>query len=130
MNQSRRFDSFPFPFPDPDERLKADIAEKLDAHRKSVQATHPDITLTEMYNLLEKLRAGSKPAASTGSPSPLAGLRGGSEAIIRSGGANEAEEGARRAGEGSGRVARDPSSAPGSSPGVPPLEGIYILDKA
>jgi hypothetical protein len=55
---SRTFD--PFPFPDPDEKLKAeiaDIAEKLDAHRKSVQATQPDITLTEMYNVLEKLRA-------------------------------------------------------------------------
>ena len=53
----------PFPFPDPDEKLKAeiaDIAEKLDAHRKSVQATHPDITLTEMYNVLEKLRAGAE----------------------------------------------------------------------
>jgi len=50
----------PFPFPDPDERQKAeiaDIAEKLDAHRKAVQAAHPDITLTEMYNVLEKQRA-------------------------------------------------------------------------
>jgi SAM-dependent methyltransferase len=53
----------PFPFPDPDERLKAEIAEiaeKLDAHRKAVQAAHPDITLTEMYNVLEKLRSGGE----------------------------------------------------------------------
>ncbi|MBK8082806.1 MAG: hypothetical protein IPK28_02665 [Devosia sp.] len=59
-SKSRCFD--PFPFPDPDERLKAeiaDIAEQLDAHRKRIQAEHPDITLTEMYNVLEKLRAGA-----------------------------------------------------------------------
>jgi hypothetical protein len=58
-SKSRCFD--PFPFPDPDERLKAeiaDIAEKLDAHRKSVQAAHPEVTLTQMYNVLEKLRSG------------------------------------------------------------------------
>jgi hypothetical protein len=51
----------PFPFPDPDDRLKQEIrelGERLDAHRKRVQAAHPDITITGMYNLLEKLRAG------------------------------------------------------------------------
>ncbi len=31
---------------------------RLDSHRKQVQAAHPDITITGMYNLLEKLRAG------------------------------------------------------------------------
>ena len=69
----------PFPFPDPDETQKAEIArlaEALDAHRKRAQADHPDITLTEMYNVLEKLRAQGRP------PSPLVG------------------EGARRADEG------------------------------
>ena len=58
-SKSRCFD--PFPFPDPDERTKAaiaDIAEKLDGHRKMVQSVHPGITLTEMYNVLEKLRSG------------------------------------------------------------------------
>jgi hypothetical protein len=35
-----------------------DLGERLDAHRKKVQADHPDITITGMYNLLEKLRAG------------------------------------------------------------------------
>lgn len=52
----------PFPFPDPDEFTRARIAalgEKLDAHRKAVQAAHPDITLTQMYNVLEKLKAGT-----------------------------------------------------------------------
>ncbi|MBD2160834.1 class I SAM-dependent DNA methyltransferase [Limnothrix sp. FACHB-1083] len=51
----------PFPFPDPDDRLKQEIRElgdRLDAHRKTVQANHPDITITGMYNLLEKIRAG------------------------------------------------------------------------
>ncbi|RFP59586.1 MAG: class I SAM-dependent DNA methyltransferase [Limnothrix sp. CACIAM 69d] len=51
----------PFPFPDPDDRLKQEIRElgdRLDAHRTTVQANHPDITITGMYNLLEKLRAG------------------------------------------------------------------------
>ncbi|MCA3574385.1 MAG: class I SAM-dependent DNA methyltransferase [Aestuariivirga sp.] len=51
----------PFPFPDPDEFTRAriaGIAEKLDAHRKQVQADHPEITLTQMYNVLEKLKAG------------------------------------------------------------------------
>jgi len=56
----------PFPFPDPDERTKAeiaDIAEKLDAHRKMVQSMHPEVTLTEMYNVLEKLRSGGEMTA-------------------------------------------------------------------
>lgn len=60
-SKSRCFD--PFPFPDPEERVKAeiaDIAEKLDAHRKTVQAAHPEVTLTEMYNVLEKLRSGGE----------------------------------------------------------------------
>ncbi len=51
----------PFPFPDfTDEqrtRLRA-LGEELDAHRKRQQAAHPKLTLTQMYNVLEKLRAG------------------------------------------------------------------------
>ncbi|MGB0723307.1 MAG: class I SAM-dependent DNA methyltransferase, partial [Gammaproteobacteria bacterium] len=34
-----------------------DLAEKLDAHRKRQQAQHPGLTLTGLYNVLEKLRA-------------------------------------------------------------------------
>ncbi len=53
------FDPFPFPDPTPEQKQKIrDLGERLDAHRKSVQAAHPDITITGMYNLLEKLRAG------------------------------------------------------------------------
>jgi hypothetical protein len=51
---------FPFPFPLCDEATKERIrslAEQLDAHRKRVQAQHPGLTLTGMYNVLEKLRA-------------------------------------------------------------------------
>lgn len=58
--KTRCFD--PFPFPDPDEFTRAriaGIAEKLDQHRKDVQAKHPEITLTHIYNVLEKLKSGS-----------------------------------------------------------------------
>jgi hypothetical protein len=50
-----------YPFPDPDEGLKArlrELGEQLDAHRKTRQAAHPGLTLTQMYNVLEKLKAG------------------------------------------------------------------------
>ena len=58
-NQSRCFDPFPFPACDAaaQDRIRQ-IAEELDAHRKRVQAQHPGLTLTGMYNVLEKLRAG------------------------------------------------------------------------
>jgi hypothetical protein len=49
----------PFPFPDATEAQKArirDLGEQLDAHRKRVQAAHPDVTLTGMYNALTRLR--------------------------------------------------------------------------
>ena len=60
-SKSRVFD--PFPFPDPPEELKARIratAEELDGLRKQVQAEHPGLTLTQLYNVLEKKRAGEK----------------------------------------------------------------------
>ncbi|MBA3518975.1 MAG: hypothetical protein H0T75_15365 [Rhizobiales bacterium] len=57
-NSNRTF--FPFPFPDPDEALRAKLraaGEELDAFRKARQAEHPGLTLTQMYNVREKLRA-------------------------------------------------------------------------
>jgi hypothetical protein len=52
----------PFPFPDlPEGSLKQrirDLGERLDTHRKRQQEQHPDLTLTGLYNVLEKLRAG------------------------------------------------------------------------
>ncbi len=59
-NQSLCF--VPFPFPTATEAQQTRIrklAEALDAHRKRQQAQHPDMTLTDMYNVLEKLRAGT-----------------------------------------------------------------------
>ncbi|MDF2620610.1 MAG: hypothetical protein K0S00_3269 [Xanthobacteraceae bacterium] len=59
-SKSRVFD--PFPFPDASEPLKVDIravAEELDAFRKARQVEHPRLTLTQMYNVLEKLRVGA-----------------------------------------------------------------------
>ncbi len=41
----------------PSDRIRA-IAEKLDVHRKRQQAAHPGLTLTGMYNVLERLRSG------------------------------------------------------------------------
>jgi hypothetical protein len=53
------FDPFPFPDPTPEQKQKIrQLGDRLDSHRKQVQAAHPDITITGMYNLLEKLRAG------------------------------------------------------------------------
>ena len=52
-----------FPFPDPTEAQKThlrSLGEQLDAHRKAQQAAHPKLTLTAMYNVLEKLRAGQR----------------------------------------------------------------------
>lgn len=60
-NHSRCFN--PFPFPDPSDAQKArlrSLGEQLDAHRKAQQKAHPKLTLTAMYNVLEKLRAGER----------------------------------------------------------------------
>ncbi|NEQ27052.1 MAG: hypothetical protein F6K28_50175 [Microcoleus sp. SIO2G3] len=55
------FNTFPFPDPTPDRKQKIrELGERLDAHRKRVQAQHPDVTITAMYNLLEKIRAGEE----------------------------------------------------------------------
>lgn len=61
-SKSRCFD--PFPFPDANNIQKQTIrliAEELDAHRKRVLAEHSHLTLTGLYNVLEKLRAGVRP---------------------------------------------------------------------
>ncbi len=61
--KSRCFDPFPFPATDDlrKQRIRG-IAEELDAHRKRVLAEHPHLTLTGLYNVLERLRAGVLPA--------------------------------------------------------------------
>ena len=49
----------PFPFPDANElqttRIR-DLAEQIDSHRKHQQEVHEGLTLTGMYNVLEKFR--------------------------------------------------------------------------
>ena len=85
-NKSRCFETFPFPDVHAGERLARSVgvapvdengragaaggygecpsgriralAEQLDAHRKRQQAAHPGLTLTGMYNVLDKLRSG------------------------------------------------------------------------
>ena len=54
-----------YPFPSDDTTLTPTLtthiralAEQLDAHRKTQQAAHPELTLTGMYNVLVKLRSG------------------------------------------------------------------------
>lgn len=62
-SKSTCFDTFPFPnedtglTPQVAERIRS-LAEQLDTHRKSRQAAHSTVTITGMYNVLEKLRNG------------------------------------------------------------------------
>ncbi|CAB1369803.1 class I SAM-dependent DNA methyltransferase [Denitratisoma oestradiolicum] len=59
-NKSRCFETFPFPVATPAQQARiGDLAEQLDALRKRVLAEHADLTLTGLYNVLEKLRAGA-----------------------------------------------------------------------
>ena len=58
-NHSDCFNKFPFPtLTDTQKTTLRALGEDLDAHRKRQQAAHPKLTLTQMYNVLEKLRAG------------------------------------------------------------------------
>ncbi len=61
-SKSRTFDPFPFPAVNDLQRCRIRaIAEELDAHRKRVLAEHAHLTLTGLYNVLERLRAGAHP---------------------------------------------------------------------
>ncbi len=58
-NKSTCFECFPFPATSEEQAARIrTLAEHLDAHRKRQQAAHPDLTLTGMYNVLDKLRSG------------------------------------------------------------------------
>ncbi|WP_156039270.1 class I SAM-dependent DNA methyltransferase [Deinococcus marmoris] len=58
-NKTRCFETFPFPAATPAQQgAIREKAEELDAHRKQRLNLHPDLTLTGLYNVLEKLRAG------------------------------------------------------------------------
>jgi len=59
--KTKTFDPFTFPDLTDDQRASLSaLGEELDAHRKRQQAAHPKLTLTAMYNVLEKLRAGGR----------------------------------------------------------------------
>ncbi|MBC7282961.1 DNA methyltransferase [Hoeflea sp.] len=58
-NKSRCFDPFPFPsLTEPQKEMLRALGEELDDHRKRQQAAHPKMTVTQMYNVLEKLKSG------------------------------------------------------------------------
>ncbi|MGO9664573.1 MAG: class I SAM-dependent DNA methyltransferase [Polyangia bacterium] len=58
-NKTVCFEPFPFPVvTKPQTERIRDLAEELDSHRKRQQAAHSDLTITSMYNVLEKLRSG------------------------------------------------------------------------
>lgn len=58
-NKTKCFDAFPFPNCTPDlaERIRK-LGQQIDTHRKTVQEKHPSLTITNMYNVVEKLRSG------------------------------------------------------------------------
>jgi len=63
-NKTRCFD--PFPFPECTDKSKSDIrdlAEQLDRHRKARQQIYPSLWITQIYNVLEKLRSNERLSA-------------------------------------------------------------------
>lgn len=58
-NKTKCFDAFPFPCAtDEQQQSISTIAEALDTHRKTRQEEHPDLGITDIYNVLEKLKTG------------------------------------------------------------------------
>jgi hypothetical protein len=58
-NKDRCFDAFPFPAASRTVRARITaLAERLDLHRKSALARDERVTMTGMYNVVEKLRTG------------------------------------------------------------------------
>ncbi len=60
-NKTKCFEPFAFPQSDDIRRARiAKVAEEIDAHRKRQQAANPELTVTGMYNVVEKLRLGEQ----------------------------------------------------------------------
>jgi hypothetical protein len=54
------FEKFPFPTATDAQHVRIrELAESLDGHRKRQLTQHPKLTLTDIYNVLEKLRTGA-----------------------------------------------------------------------
>ncbi len=62
--KSKCFETFPFPGADEATATRiANLAKQLDAHRKRQQEQHPGLTMTGLYNVLERLRRQSVPGS-------------------------------------------------------------------
>ncbi|MEX2304184.1 MAG: DNA methyltransferase [Bryobacterales bacterium] len=60
-NKTRCFETFPLvDVPEQQRARIRDLGEQLDAHRKSRQHLYPDLTITGMYNVLQKMRTGEE----------------------------------------------------------------------
>jgi hypothetical protein len=58
-NHTDCFEKFPFPILDAARRSRLQsLGERLDSHRKRQQELHSELTITQVYNVLEKLRSG------------------------------------------------------------------------
>ncbi len=67
------FDPFPFPACTDFQKSRIrSLGESLDAHRKRQQSLHPGLTITDMYNVLEKLRKMSGNSSVPPVPPPAA----------------------------------------------------------
>lgn len=55
-NNSKCFETFPFPLASSSLDEVGMVAEQIDSHRRRRQAEFPRLTVTEMYNVLERLR--------------------------------------------------------------------------
>ncbi len=71
-NKSRCFDTFPFPAATEVQRGRIGaLAEQIDAQRKRVLAAHDDLTLTGLYNVMQKVGAGDTPRSKSPGGTPL-----------------------------------------------------------
>lgn len=62
-NDSECFAKFPFPECSPQQTAEIErLATLVDAHRKERCSKHPDLTFTEMYNAVERVRLGLEPS--------------------------------------------------------------------
>jgi hypothetical protein len=60
-NNTRCFVTFPFPEATPKQRaVIGELANRIDRWRKAAQTQDPEVTLTGLYNIVEKLRSGEK----------------------------------------------------------------------
>lgn len=60
-NKTNCLDTFPFPVLTEAQKTRiGDLAEQIDVRRKKRQKLHPKLKLTDVYNVLEKLRSGQE----------------------------------------------------------------------